>query len=114
MPLRQFSVAATLLALLGSLFGTAEAQEPEHDVAFEWIEAQLMGIRDDFARPPVHARNLYHVSLAMYDAWAAYDETAEPMLLGHTVGGYTAEFDGLPENILPVLDIPTARQAAAS
>ena len=114
MPLRQLSVAATLLALLGSLFGTAEAQEAEHDVAFEWIEAQLMGIRDDFARPPVHARNLYHVSLAMYDAWAAYDETAEPMLLGHTVGGYTAEFDGIPENILPFLDIPTARKEAAS
>ena len=70
-------------------------------MSFKWIEAQLMGIRDDFARPPVHARNLYHVSLAMYDAWAAYDEVVEPVLLGHTVGGYTAEFDGIPENILP-------------
>ena len=114
MSLRQFSIAFALLTLFGSPFGTVQAQEAEHGVAFEWIEAQLMGIRDDFARPPVHARNLYHVSLAMYDAWAAYDETAEPMLLGHTVGGYTAEFDGIPENILPFLDIPTARKEAAS
>ena len=36
------------------------------------------------------------------------------MLLGHTVGGYTAESDGIPENILPFLDIPTARKEAAS
>jgi hypothetical protein len=90
------------------------SQEAEHDVAFEWIEAQLKGIRIDFARPPIHARNLYHVSLGMYDAWAAYDEVAEPILLGHTVGGYTADFDGIPENILPFLNIPDAQREAAS
>ena len=37
----------------------------------------LDGIRGDFARPTVHARNLYHVSAAMYDAWAAYDPIAD-------------------------------------
>ena len=26
--------------------------------------------------PPVHARNLFHTSVAMWDAWAAYDPTA--------------------------------------
>ena len=50
----------------------------------------------------------------MYDAWAAYDEVAEPVLLGHTLGGYTAEFDGISEFILPFLDIPVARQEAVS
>ena len=100
-----------------ALFGCPSeffAQEAEHDVAFEWIEVQLKGIRVDFARPPIHARNLYHVSLAMYDAWAAYDDVAETVLLGNTLGGYTAEFDGVPENILPFLDIPSARREAAS
>jgi len=90
------------------------AQESEHGVAYEWIEAQLKGIRVDFARPPIHARNLHHVSLAMYDAWAAYDDVAEPILLGKTIGGYTAEFNGIPENILPFLDIPQAREEAVS
>ena len=107
-----FSLALVLIG--GALSSPLTAQNAEHDVAYEWIEAQLKGIRTDFARPPIHARNLYHVSLGMYDAWAAYDETAEPVLLGHTVGGYTAEFDGIPENILPFLDIPSARQEAAS
>ena len=107
------SVAFVLTALFGCL-SESIAQEAEHDVAFEWIEVQLKGIRVDFARPPIHARNLYHVSLAMYDAWAAYDDVAETVLLGNTLGGYTAEFDGVPENILPFLDIPSARREAAS
>ena len=102
-----------IVALLGQ-FLPAQAQEDEHGVAYEWIEVQLQGIRVDFARPPIHARNLYHVSLAMYDAWAAYDDLAEPMLMGHTLGGYTADFSGVPENILPFLDIPSARKEAVS
>lgn len=102
-----------VLALMGQFLST-QAQETEHGVAYEWIEVQLKGIRVDFARPPIHSRNLYHVSLAMYDAWAAYDDVAEPMLLGHTLGGYTADFSGVPENILPFLDIPSARKEAVS
>jgi len=45
-------------------------------VARMWNEQLLQAIRNDFARPTVHARNLYHTSLAMYDAWAAYDNKA--------------------------------------
>lgn len=104
-----------VLASMGQILpAQAQAQEAEHGVAYEWIEVQLQGIRVDFARPPIHSRNLYHVSLAMYDAWAAYDDVAEPMLLGHTLGGYTADFSGIPENILPFLDIPSARKEAIS
>ena len=46
----------------------------DHSVAREWNEELLDAIRNDFARPTVHARNLYHVSAAMWDAWAAYDD----------------------------------------
>ena len=46
----------------------------QHSVAREWNEVLLDGIRNDFARPTVHARNLFHTSIAMYDAWAAFDE----------------------------------------
>jgi hypothetical protein len=45
-------------------------------VARKWNEANLAAIRIDRPNPPVHARNLFHVAVAMYDAWAAYDQTA--------------------------------------
>lgn len=45
-------------------------------VARRWDEQLLAAIRIDTPRPPVHARNLYHLSAAMWDAWAAYDPRA--------------------------------------
>jgi len=45
-------------------------------VARRWDEALLDAIRRSLPNPPVHARNLFHVSVAMWDAWAAYDTTA--------------------------------------
>ncbi|MBO6739903.1 MAG: vanadium-dependent haloperoxidase [Phycisphaerales bacterium] len=38
-----------------------------------WSELLLDSIRRDFARPTIHARNLYHTSAAMWDAWAAFE-----------------------------------------
>jgi hypothetical protein len=46
-------------------------------VARVWDEALLEAIRRDVPAPTVHARNLFHVSAAMWDAWAAYDPTAD-------------------------------------
>lgn len=45
-------------------------------VARQWNEENLAAIRIDIPHPPVHARNLFHVAVAMYDSWAAYDTTA--------------------------------------
>ena len=45
-------------------------------IARGWDEQILAGIRIDKPNPPVHARNLFHLSAAMYDAWAAYDPVA--------------------------------------
>ena len=42
-----------------------------------WNEQLLHAISIDTARPTVHARNLFSLSTAMYDAWAAYDATSE-------------------------------------
>ena len=47
-----------------------------NSVAQTWDEAILSAIRLDRPNPPVHARNLFHLSVAMYDAWAAYDSVA--------------------------------------
>ena len=49
-----------------------------HSVARQWNEVVLDAIRNDFARPTVQGRNLFHTSVAMYDAWAAYDDEALP------------------------------------
>jgi len=71
-------VHVRLLALLAAMLvpcmdGVAAEQ---HSVAREWNEALLGSIKSDRARPPVHARNLFHLSAAMWDAWAAYDPEA--------------------------------------
>jgi hypothetical protein len=56
--------------------GFGDACADVHVVARQWNEELLGAIRRDFARPTVHARNLFHVSAAMWDAWAAYDPDA--------------------------------------
>ncbi len=45
-------------------------------VARKWNERNLDAIRIDFPDPTKHARNLFHVSIAMWDAWAAYSPEA--------------------------------------
>jgi len=47
-------------------------EHPEWSVARLWNEALLDAIRRDIPMPTVHARNLFHLSAAMWDAWAAY------------------------------------------
>ena len=59
-------------------------------IARLWNEVLLEAIRRDYARATVHARNLFHSSIAMYDAWAIYDEVARPYLMGNTVHGFTS------------------------
>ena len=45
-------------------------------VARLWNEQLLDAIRIDIPKPPGHARNLFHLSIAMWDAWAAYAPAA--------------------------------------
>ena len=52
------------------------ADQGTSSVARRWDDALLDAIRRSLPNPPVHARNLFHVSVAMWDAWAAYDTTA--------------------------------------
>jgi hypothetical protein len=66
----------------------AEIEHPEWSVARRWDEALLAAIRRALPNPPVHARNLFHVSVAMWDAWAAYDTVADGYVVTekHTSG----------------------------
>jgi hypothetical protein len=56
------------------------ADHPDWSVARRWDEALLDAIRRALPNPPLHARNLFHASVAMWDAWAAYDPTASGYL----------------------------------
>ena len=50
---------------------------PSGSIARRWNEQILNAIRRDVPRPGVHARNLFHLSVAMWDAWAAFDTAAD-------------------------------------
>ncbi len=82
----------------------------DYSIARQWNELLLASIRRDFARPTVHARNLFHVSAAMWDAWSAYDTISCEFLLGQTLGGFTCPFGGVP----PAPDMEAARKEAIS
>lgn len=63
------------------LDGCVPAEREGRSVARIWNEALLEMIRQVIPAPTVHARNLFHTSAAMWDAWAAYD----PQALGYLV-----------------------------
>ncbi len=65
------------LGLFSALtYGALTVATAEPSIARVWDEEILTAIRIDKPHPPVHARNLFSLSAAMYDAWAAYDATA--------------------------------------
>ncbi|MGH2358134.1 MAG: DUF6851 domain-containing protein, partial [Candidatus Limnocylindria bacterium] len=68
-------------------------------VARVWDEQLLELIRQVVPAPTVHARNLFHTSAAMWDAWAAYDLQAD--------GYFVTEK-------LEAEDVAAAREAAIS
>ena len=82
----------------------------QHSVAREWNEVLLQAIRKDFARPTVHARNLLHTSIVMYDAWAVYDSASRTYLLGDTIGNFYTPFMG----ICPPANVQDAQEEAIS
>ena len=53
--------------------GCTPADRNGRSVARMWDERILSLIRQVVPAPTVHARNLYHLSVALWDAWAAYD-----------------------------------------
>ena len=62
-------------------------------IARLWNEVLLFSIRNDLARPTVHARNLFHVSAAMYDAWAIVNSMGSTYLIGNSVNDFMSEFE---------------------
>ncbi len=46
---------------------------PDGSIARRWNEQALGAIRRNTPHPGVHARNLFHLSASIWDAWSAYD-----------------------------------------
>lgn len=105
-----FKKALYFFSVLAALVLNSAVFASEESVARKWNKALLVAIRNDFARPTIHARNLFHVSIAMYDAWAVYSDSASTYLLGRTLGNYSSQFLGVP----PVSDVEAARNEAIS
>ena len=93
----------------------ARSASDESTVVRQWNEDLLEAIRGDFARPTVHARNLFHFSVACYDAFAAYDSADSVLFLGQNFHGFEVPFDAaslvIPESSE---DLRSAQETAIS
>jgi len=89
---------------------TGQQAYAQHSVARRWNEELLHAISRDFARPPIQARNLFHISAAMYDAWAVYHPEAETFFLGKEVNGFFIPYNYTP----PPSNIKKAQEEAIS
>jgi len=98
------------LGFLVLFLTAADVCAQQHSVARRWNEVLLEAIRDDYARPTVHARNLFHTSIALYDSWAVFDPVAEPYMLGKVVHNYDSPFNG----IATPTDVQEAQEVAMS
>lgn len=72
---------------------------PEGSIARRWNEQLLNAIRRDTPRPGVHARNLLHTSIAIWDAWSAYEPATQGVVVSEKA---------------TATDLPAAREQAIS
>lgn len=97
-----FKISLAIATVLGTAMARpAVAGVEDPSVARQWNEMLLESIRNDRARPVVHARNLCHIHAAMWDAWRAFgDADSSPWLVD--------------EGPIKVKDVEAARRAAIS
>src|SRR5262245_9377505 len=99
------SIVAPTVAASGQadyeVAGCTRADLGGHSVARVWDDALLELIRQVVPAPTVHARNLFHTWVAMWDAWAAYEPEADGYLVTEKVAA-------------PDDDVTAAREAAIS
>lgn len=85
--------------LIGCLLVSSAPAQESPSAARIWNEQALSAIRLTIPHPPRHARNLFHLAAAMWNAWAAFDPVA--------VGYLHHEKLGVPKE-----QIQAARQVA--
>ncbi len=91
-PITRFAII-TAVALVTLWCATVNLDAAaSNSIARTWNERALAAIRQDTPHPPAQARNLFGFSIAMYDAWAAYDTNAVGYIYRgkHTAGDVAA------------------------
>ena len=91
------SLVLKVLCLLLGLGFVRTPQAQHRSIAREWNEILLDAIRNDFARPTVHARNLFHASIIMYDSWAFFQQGRPTYLLGRDLHGFQSKMPSSPQ-----------------
>ena len=92
---QNFTCTIKGIILCQILFLSSNEIFAQHSIARQWNEQVLEAIRNDFARPTVHARNLFHSSIAMYDAWAAYEMEYPTWFLNGNKNKFNIPFNGV-------------------
>ncbi len=137
-PLRQLAAMLVALMTVSSLLAGCSVSTPDYliagckrpdppssSVARVWDQTLLGMIREVIPAPTVHARNLFHTSAAMWDAWAAFDPTADGYFVTekHSADDVTAAREAaisfsayriLLWRYRTVSDLPTAAQTLDS
>lgn len=100
----------TYLSLTLILILVSSEVNSQKTIAREWNDALLEAIRGDFARPTVHARNLFHSSALLYDIWALFEDGPQPVFFGKKYGDFQ-----FPEiEINQTLNVDSAREIVIS
>lgn len=85
-------LCCTLTALLGGCPPPNQAREDElQDISVTWIRLALEATRVKGQGPTAEARKLWQVAATMYEAWAAYDDTASGYFKGKTLKAQAGE-----------------------
>lgn len=93
-------------------------QPATEDIAQEWISLTREALFKVDEGPTIEARTLFHVSAAMYEAWAAYDPVASGYFTGHRLkrpaveGSLKNRAEALSHAVFPLLQARFARLAA--
>lgn len=82
-----------LIYVLCLLSSALSFGQDNNSIAREWIDTMLEMVKEDGQGPTINARNFFHVSAAMYDAWAAYDIKQPTYFLGKEKNGTTIAFN---------------------
>jgi len=92
---------STEIEMLNIIIDTSEIDWISNNISIArlWNEILLEAIRNDFARPTVHARNLFHISAAMYDAWAIIKQQGSTYLTGQIVNDFNVDYGSFSNDL---------------
>lgn len=93
-----------------TLFVFNNVYSQQYSNARKWMDTLLEMVKVDGLGPTIEARNIFHTSIGMYDAWAIYDKKAEPYLVGKKIGDFQTTFD--PSFLTKIENIDSVRQIA--